>query len=237
MNQLLTEQYLRDNIAEEIHNGTMDLLSQDDASIRVWDEDDDKEIAFYFLEKMGIKDLASRIHISKQIPDKLKIAPEELAAYLWRVCDKNAFLTMSGMYIFWDGDDEDDEIDPLRENLCNEYGDEYALYIAEDPLLGQLWRDRNFVAINASSIWKAAQEDAEENADMQIDPWFSKESSYARGVLMTAIHELRHLQLDTNPFLPEDAYPLYLAKEQEVEKYCREVYEANSCTEDCFPNL
>ena len=40
------------------------------------------------------------------------------------------------------------------------------------------------------------------------DPWFSVENQYHIGVLQTAIHELRHLQMDTNPFLPEDTYPI-----------------------------
>ena len=50
-------------------------------------------------------------------------------------------------------------------------------------------------------------EDFDENLDL-ADPWFSAENQYRTGVLQTAIHELRHLQMDTNPFLQKILIPL-----------------------------
>lgn len=48
-----------------------------------------------------------------------------------------------------------------------------------------------------------------------------------RGLWMTIIHELRHLLLDTNIVLCEDAYPTTEAAEDMVEAYCRMYYEAH----------
>lgn len=103
-------------------------------------------------------------------------------------------------------------------------------------MLGQLWFERNIVAINAASIMVASKEIGDENLDL-ADPWFSVENQYRTGVLQTAIHELRHLQMDTNPFLPEDTYPVEESSEEAVEAYCRDVFEDNLILENIFPNL
>ena len=103
-------------------------------------------------------------------------------------------------------------------------------------MLGQLWFERNIVAINAASIMVASKEVEKENLNLG-DPWFSVENQYHIGVLQTAIHELRHLQMDTNPFLPEDTYPIEESSEDAVEAYCRDVFEGNLILENIFPNL
>ena len=79
-------------------------------------------------------------------------------------------------------------------------------------------------------------EDFDENLDL-ADPWFSAENQYRTGVLQTAIHELRLLQMDTNPFLPEDTYPVEESSEEAVEAYCRDVFEDNLILENISPNL
>lgn len=42
---------------------------------------------------------------------------------------------------------------------------------------------------------------------------------------MTLIHEIGHLMMDTNTFLPEDEFPVSEASEDAVEAFCRERYE------------
>lgn len=43
--------------------------------------------------------------------------------------------------------------------------------------------------------------------------------------------------MDTNPFLPEDIYPVAESTEEAVEAYCQAVFENNSVLENVFPNL
>ena len=43
--------------------------------------------------------------------------------------------------------------------------------------------------------------------------------------------------MDTNPFLPEDTYPIEESSEDAVEAYCRDVFEGNLILDNIFPNL
>lgn len=236
---MLKKEIIEKNIKEEVANGTMEILEQNPQSILVWDNESDKEIKFSFPEFLNENSVRNAIYISDTIPQKWKIDADELAKYLWRVCDRNSFITLASIYIFWDpwaADDEEDDSDPYRQKLEDDTGDEYANYLAEAPLLGQLWFERNIVVINAASIMVASKEIEKENHDLG-DPWFSVENQYRTGVLQTVIHELRHLQMDTNPFLPEDTYPIEESSEEAVEAYCRDVFENNTISENIFPCL
>ena len=207
---MLKKEIIESNIKEEVANGTMEILEQNLHSILVWDDKNNKEIKFSFSEFLNEKTVRDAIYISDTIPKKWKIDADELAKYLWRVCDRNSFITLSRIIVFWDPwivDDEEDNSDPYRQKLEDETGDDYANYLAEAPLLGQLWFERNIVAINAASIMVASKEVEKENLNWG-DPWFSVENQYHIGVLQTAIHELRHLQMDTNPFLQKILIPL-----------------------------
>ena len=55
--------------------------------------------------------------------------------------------------------------------------------------------------------------------------------------LTTILHELRHLQLDTNILLSEDDYPLSLGSEEAVEAYCRAAFESSDVCPEVFPFL
>lgn len=45
------------------------------------------------------------------------------------------------------------------------------------------------------------------------------------GFLTTLLHEVRHLGLDCNVFLPEDEYPIRLQSEEAIEDWAREMFE------------
>ena len=158
---MLKKEIIESNIKEEVANGTMEILEQNLHSILVWDDKNNKEIKFSFSEFLNEKTVRDAIYISDTIPKKWKIDADELAKYLWRVCDRNSFITLSRIIVFWDPwivDDEEDDSDPYRQKLEDETGDDYANYLAEAPLLGQLWFERNIVAINAASIMVASKE-------------------------------------------------------------------------------
>lgn len=145
----------------------------------------------------------------------------------------NAFITLEEVVVVWSQPDDagtymsSDFEDEQRKRLREEYSDEYAYEIG-DGVLGQLWFERNTAVINMGEIVRIADEIATENADVvDIDPFFSFENQVQTGFLTTVFHELRHLQMDTNIFLPEDTYPLEFASENAVEEYCREAFEAH----------
>ena len=71
--------------------------------------------------------------------------------------------------------------------------------------------EKNSIIINLKNIEKVSKElnydKYQENKETQI------------GLFSTLFHELRHLMLDTNIFLPETIYSAELASEENVEDF------------------
>lgn len=238
--QRLTKEYLLSQISEI---SELSIESSDDKGLVVWDDEDAKLLPVYFPEAMTVDDLVQRIHISSDIPKCYQADRKALAEYLWKACDHNAFITLQEVVVVWSQPDDagtyisSDFEDEQRRRLYEEYSDECANEIGEG-VLGQLWFERNTAVVNMGEIVRAADEVAAQNADLvDIDPFFSFENQVQTGFLTTVLHELRHLQMDTNIFLPEDMYPLELASEGAVEEYCREAFETHVINDGILPSL
>ena len=235
---MISKDDLQKFIREE---STFSIEVETEKQITVWDNEDAKNLSFHFLEEYTASDLASRIHISKDIPQQFQVDRKALADYLWNVFDRNGFITLEELVILWSEPEEPDTYEPSdfidfeRQRLYEEYSDEYAFEIG-DGYLGQEWFERNIAFINMGEIVRCCREVAEENKDLS-DPWFSFENQVVTALLTTAIHELRHIQMDTNILLPEEVYPTYLASEEAVEDYCRDVFENNPVPAKVLPWL
>lgn len=215
---ILTEALIRKTIEEDEE---LEIVKATSDGLLLYDSQDAKYLPVRFLSNMSASALAGLIHISSAIPKEFLPDKAILAEYLWNNCDRNAFITLNELVVIWD--DGGYSCDPELERLADDYGDEYAKELACD-YLGQLWNERNIVVINIGNIVETAKEISEENKDT-YDSYFSFENQVLQGFLQTAIHELRHLQMETNIFLPEEEYPLHLAGEFYVEAYCIETYE------------
>lgn len=236
---LFSREAILSGIAEE--SDSLTIEESDSSGVLVWDDEDCKMIPFHFLEEMSPRSLENLIYISPDIPAKYQIDQAQLANYLWNACDKNAFITMDELVVIWSEPDEPETFDPPdfidsgTKHLYEKFGDEYAYEVCSE-LLGVMWFERNVVIVNMGEIVRTSERIAKENSDL-CDPWFSFENQVFVGFMTTAIHELRHLQMDTNILLPEDLYPLALGTEDAVEEYCREVFEGNPCSMNILPNL
>ena len=238
--QRLTKEYLLSQISEI---SELSIESSDDKGLVVWDDEAAKLLPVHFPEAMMVDDLVQRIHISSDIPKCYRADKKALAEYLWNTCDHNAFITLNEVVVVWSQPDDvgiymsSDFEDEQRKRLYEEYSDECAIEIG-DGVFGQLWFERNTAVINMGEIVRAANEVAAQNTDLvDIDPFFSFENQVQTGFLTTVLHELRHLQMDTNIFLPEDTYPLELASESAVEEYCREAFEDHPINDGILPNI
>ena len=83
--------------------------------------------------------------------------------------------------------------------------------------IGQLWNHANCAIVYLDNVKKVAAETVHEN----LGAW----KSFHMCTWETIFHELRHLMMDCNPFLPEQDYPVHLASEEAVEAFCEEEYE------------
>lgn len=235
---ILTKEQL---LAEIADIDSLCIEESDDHGVLLWDDEDAKYIPVRFLENFSPEALAGLIHISSDIPSAYQVDKSALAQYLWSTCDKNAFITLEELVVIWSEPDNPETFEPSgfvdeqSARLYKKYCDEYAYEIGSD-VLGQLWFERNTVLVNMGEIIRTAKEIANENKAIP-DPYFSFENQVDVGFLTTVLHELRHLQMDTNIFLPEDDYPLCLNSEEAVEEYCREAFESSGPIQDIFPAL
>ncbi len=175
----------------------LEVIEETADGLLLYDAQDSKELPARFPERLNAKSIADLIHISSDVPKEFDVNKDVLADYLWNVSDKNAFVTLNEIVILWD---DEFSSDPERERLFEEYSDEFALELSSG-FLGQLWFDRNIVAINLKEITDTSREIAEENADIaSFDSFFQFDNLVIQGLLTTALHDLRHLQMDTNIF-------------------------------------
>lgn len=92
-------------------------------------------------------------------------------------------------------------------------------FLKEEDAEEYFWPDqmagnRNIIVINVGLIQKSSEDLADE---------FRSAASHASdGIVMTIVHELRHLMLETNVLLPEEKYPDYEVTEAAVEEYTRQ---------------
>ena len=203
---------LRQGIHEEATNGTLEILSESGTDILVFDYNDSKEINFHMIPPTR-EWLASRIVWGPSLTcDAIPAWTAYLADYLYRV-DPNMFVCLNRIIVI------DDSAD--RKAIATLLGvDEDNLPEENEDLIGQLWLQENCVFVYVSALRAAAR------AVVEGDPvFFHYDSEMETGFLTTLLHEIRHLGLDCNIFLPESESPPHLQSEEATEDWAREMFE------------
>ena len=149
--------------------------------------------------------LASKIHISKSVREKIPIDKEKLTEYLLANVDEHAFLTLEGLYYVYDKSD--------YEELAKKYRDCSPMDFYETKQRGVMWFDQNVCIIGVNNIIERVEKTELDNIDFKIK----------RRIIGVTIHELRHLMMDTTIVLPADKYPPSLGHEYRVDEYAFEV--------------
>lgn len=91
-----------------------------------------------------------------------------------------------------------------------------------DNILGCYWFAMSSIVISTQTIENCARELVEEAEAEGV--YLSETTETDIGVLTTVAHEIRHLGL-SNPYLPEDEYPVNLNSEKAVENWGIEAFE------------
>ena len=157
--------------------------------------------------------MKNRTHISPEIPSLLQPDIDALTDYLWTHMDHNAFLTLNGLWFVWN---EADYIQIARFHACGD-----AAILPEHRAKGCMWYARQVCIVDVKQIvlyWQRKQPGTQHTPDAEDIAYLR------RDLLVTALHELRHLLLDTNPALWDD-YPAEFATEFQVERYAQEICE------------
>lgn len=209
-------QVLKHDIRCEEKEHTLKILSEDENSVTVLDfpTDDEnlpKEITFTNPAAVNARWLRSHIWIHPQITELLK---DEIVSGLLGM-DLNTFITLRHLVIIPTSDALKDYI---HDTKIQDLIDTAPLkHRNEDDPIGQLWNQANCAIIFYDNIKRAAHS--------AVNETFSEWESFHMCIWETIFHELRHLMLDCNPFLPTSDYPIQLATEDAVEDFCRKEYD------------
>ena len=206
-------QALKHDIRCEMEDRTLKILSEDENSITILDLADifasePKEITFTNPNAVNARWLRSHIWIHPKITELLK---DDLVSGLLEM-DLNTFITLRHLVIVPSLDDLKDYIkDTQIQSLLDTAP---AKHRTKDNPIGQFWYQANCAIIFYNNVKHAAYD--------TICETLSRWESFH--MWETIFHELRHLMLDGNPFLPTSDYPVQLASEDAVEEFCREEY-------------
>lgn len=177
-------------------------------------DEDNGYLRIYHYEDT-VESIEKRILLDEQA--ERFIDKEALAAFLIKYADPNALMCMEYLAFVYDANEEEKSSE-IRNLLEEEYGDEYAQYIAEDEgQIGCTWVERQIPVINISNMMQSSLNIADSLGDFPED-------IFVEGLLSTIFHELRHLFYECNEIVEigdGTPYPEDGGVEDEVEEYCR----------------
>lgn len=191
----------------------IDVFEITDKTVTVYDNNTGKTSTFNI--NFSVNDLAEKIYISPMLPQFAKIDKSGLVSYLMKALNPSTFVTLNKIWILAD--------ETEYQLMAKEHSSE-ALSFASENSFGQMWPDEDVVFIDVCNIINRAESNPEQfnihsSEDLKL---------FVRiETLVTTIHELRHLQLDTNIFLSEDDYPPDLAEEIMVEDFAIQTFLSN----------
>ena len=198
---------LRADIHHEEEDGVIIIMDESDSDITVDDLEERREIN-YHLTAPTAEWVASRFLWAPSISGDTETFSKILSKKLLRL-DTNMFICLNRIIVL-NAEDDDEEfilskLDISDLDMPNYYDS-----------LGLKWTYTNSIIINMTAIEKTAKALVDE--DEILD--YGDECKW--GFLVTLLHELRHLGLEANPYLPEDEYPPSLFTEEEVEQWARD---------------
>ncbi len=181
----------------------IDIFEVTGQQVVAYDQRSATDFTIRFAEYFSREEFQKLIHVSPEIPACLRFDTDALTDYLWKVIDRNAFLTLSGLWFVY-ADGEYGTIAQFHD--CDE-----AITLPDHNAKGCMWFARQVCIVDVGRI-------IAKHPQASLD-------FLRREIIVTALHELRHLMLDTNPVLPVGEYPLELGTEFLVERYAQEICE------------
>lgn len=200
---------LKAAILEDEKNDNLAILKNTPTDILVDDFCLDK-LTNYHMVKPAVEWLKGRIVWAPSIVGNKEEWAEYIAKYL--LLTDPAMLVCLNRIIITTEDESDIEA------ICDEMDAEDCEFPDIEGYVGLTWHFQNSVIINLTAIDSAEDE--------LMDGFESKACMQYRDFFTTLLHEIRHLGLDCNPYLPEDEFPEELRQEYNVERWAINEFES-----------
>lgn len=210
-NDVMTETQIDEN------NGNGEILEVTDDYVSYFDYEHDITITFRFAESITDEYMRSIIKIGANAKNK-GLTQDFIIDVLKKVFKddyNDAVCALSGIMVPSNEKEYYEMFDGLIRTGDN--AREFYDYDDENHCVGRMFFAHQIVFINEAVIAGCAK-----NLGDEI---ISEKEEYETGVIMTLIHEIRHLMMDTHIFLPEDEFPPSESSEDAVEEFCRNEYE------------
>lgn len=208
---------LHDSILTEEACCSLAVLSDTGEDVETDDFYEDRRIR-YHLVPPTLEWLKSRILWGKSITGDLDLWTDAIANTLLRI-DPAMLICLNRVCIIA----EESDIEPLCNAMnADTEGFPECIEFEDNKLLGCKWHLESSIVINATAIKAAIMKMADEYEGL----YFDAAQEIEIGFTTTLLHEIRHLGMECNPFLPEDEYPKELCREAEVEDWALSAYES-----------
>ena len=218
----MTKETIMNVLKKDEADGNGVIVSIDDEKAVYLDFDTDMEIPFRYAECCTDDWLKNLIHIGESA--KIKGLTEDFVVDVIKKAFQddfaNAVCNLSGIIIPTDEIEFKQMLDICMKG-SNNYPDEWYSWdeTQSTNCVGRLFSVHHIIFINEPKINNLAHD-----LSMDLEP-NGFHSEYCAGILVTLLHEIRYLMLDSNLFLPEDIYPEEIKEEDEVEMFARNAYD------------
>lgn len=208
---------LRASIRVEEACGSLAVRSDTGGDVETDDFYEDRRIR-YHLVPPTLEWLRSRILWGESITGDLDIWSDAIANALLRI-DPTMLICLNRICIIA----EESDIEPLCNVMdANIEGFPECMEFEDNKILGCKWHLESSVIINITAIKAAVLEMADQSKGF----YFDAEHEMKIGFMTTLFHEIRHLGMECNPFLPEDQYSKELCEETAVESWALSTFES-----------
>lgn len=205
-------------LTEDEKNGQGEIIEITDEYVSYYDCVDDSTKEFRFEEACTDEYVKSLIRLGEGVK-KHGLTEQFIVDVLKKAFGDDyydAVCTMTGIII---PSNEEEFRQMLKDVIrTGDDVDEWYEWCENEHCVGKMLHQHQIVLINEEEIRNMAKE-------LAYDKW-SEKREYDIGIIVTIVHEMRHLMLDTNPFLSEEEFPEEMRTEESVEAFARERYEA-----------
>lgn len=205
-------------LTEDESNGNGEILEVTDDYVSYCDYTDDTTKEFRFDKSCTDEYMSTIIKIGESAKSN-GLTEKFIVSVLKKAFGEDYFdavCTLSGIIV---PSNKNEFIKMLKDTIrTGDDIDEWYSWEDNEHYVGKMLTQHQIVLINEPVIHKMAHEMAEDEQE--------ENKEYEIGILTTLLHEMRHLMLDTNPFLPEEEFPEELKEEENVEEFARETYES-----------
>lgn len=203
-------------LSEAVNSNEIAYLCKDKNKVLYFDLVDGTDIVYNF--ENSIERIRNSIYCNKKFLHRYSINLDKIAEVLFKLMPQEAFWTMRNIFFIY-------QISDFKKcsNIIykKEFGD---LFDAMD--IDKFWTDNvglfcfdaKSVFVNLRLIEKISKQEMQKYGNAEVEKMIND------GIYVTLFHELRHLMLDSNPYLDETEYPIELSSEENVENFARNIY-------------